>query len=83
MHAMPVFQLYKAPTAPMQGHTEATEPTDKLAPDRIHLPLCKGFKYALTGIDVYSGYRFMVPLTKIDTTHVLEGLRTRMLVAGM
>ena len=67
----------------MQGHREATEPAEKLALDIIHLPLRKGFKYALTGIDVYSRYGFMVPLTEIDTAHVLEGLRTRMLVGGM
>jgi hypothetical protein len=52
------YHSYKPPRAPIQGHTEADFAGQKLALDVIHLPDVKGFKYALTAVDVYSRWVF-------------------------
>ena len=63
------FYQCRPPRAPMMGHTEASRPGEKLALDVIHMPKSKeGYQYALTAIDIYSRFGFLVPLRDIRQT---------------
>ena len=77
------YHSYKAPAAPIIGHTTAYMPAEAVALDIIHLPTVKGYKYMLTGVDVFSRFGFGVPLKAIDTASVLEGLKSSMLPIGL
>ena len=77
------FYAYRAVKAPLLGHTHADRAGEKLALDIIRLPEVNGFGYALTGIDVFSRYGFMVPLKDIKASTTLAALRERILVNGM
>ena len=70
--------------APLTGHQLASRCGEKLALDIVHLPkTAEGQEYALTGIDVYSRYGFLVPLKSIKAEVVLRALRERVLPMGM
>jgi len=78
------FYQCRPPRAPMLGHTEASRPGEKLALDVIHMPPSKeGYKYALTGLDIYSRFGFLVPLRNIKAETVMRAIRTRILPLGM
>ena len=78
------YHSYKAPAAPLMGHTTAHVPAEVVALDIIHLPLVAGgHRYLLTGVDVFSRFGFAVPLKKIDTASVLMGLKSSMLPIGL
>ena len=78
------FYQCRPPRAPIMGHTEASRPGEKLALDVIHMPKSAGgYKYALTGLDIYSRFGFLVPLKDIKTETVLRAIRTRILPLGM
>jgi hypothetical protein len=48
------YQSYKAPAAPMIGHTTATATAQALALDVIHLSDQNGYRYGLTTMDAWS-----------------------------
>jgi hypothetical protein len=78
------FYQCRPPRAPMMGHTEASRPGEKLALDVIHMPKSKdGYQYALTAIDIYSRFGFLVPLKDIHADTVLTAIRTRILPLGL
>ncbi len=77
------YHAYKPPKAPIQGHTEADHAGQKIALDVIHLPNVNGFQYALTAVDVFSRWGFLVPLKKIESEDIVDALRHRILPGGM
>jgi hypothetical protein len=78
------FHAARPAKAPLLGHQVATRCGEKLALDVVHLPkTARGNEYALTAVDVYSRYGFLVPLPNIKAATVLTAIRERILVLGL
>ena len=78
------FHAARPAKAPLLGHQVATRCGEKIALDVVHLPkTARGNEYALTAVDVYSRYGFLVPLPDIKAATVLRAIRERILVLGL